>query len=555
MTEIFAAQSFIALSVNLGLGIYVIRKNPGSPTNRSFALLMLTFVIWDLSEGVLRLSSNITDMGFIRLWVNIEWIGIAAISGALLHFVLSYPRKRDVLDKWYAYPLIYGPPIVIIALIWTTDFVVSDVAMGWMGYDARVNLVGYAAPAVVYTVQIFLALIILLQTYTRSVGMIRNRSRVLLMGIAVPVIVGSFTETFLPFALDLQTRMGAGTIYTVIMGIFTAYAIHKHKLLVIEPTVEEWGPEEPTYKLELDHNYLLKGKSSTPAFRAFRNMVTQTPGLCITTEYPEKVKIKYGMEKTPIIWISKVSTGETALKPADLDFEVTQTILKFVKENRATSVLLDDIEYLNSVNGFEGTSKFVKRVSDVAATENSTLVVPLNPEALGERELAIIESNFDVVREMSPRDDLTVPEAAMNAVLYITERNRCYDAFRSQSPKIHIGTTHPRKIERKYSPGKSEYIWLTETKTDLKGSDPSQLNYEVLRKLSKFLETNQGGSVLFEGMEYLVSHVGFAEVLSFTQSAIDLVSKSQARLHVPLDRTALSREEVAVFQKRFDRID
>ena len=80
MSEIFAVQSFIALSVNLALGIYVIRKNPGAPANRSFALLMVTFVIWDLSEGILRLSPNVTDMGLIRIWVNIEWIGIAAVS-------------------------------------------------------------------------------------------------------------------------------------------------------------------------------------------------------------------------------------------------------------------------------------------------------------------------------------------------------------------------------------------------------------------------------------------------------------------------------------------
>ncbi len=554
MTEIFAVQSFVALAVNSVLGIYVIRKNPGAPANRSFALLMLTFVVWDLSEGVLRLSPNATDMAFIRLWVNIEWIGIAAISGALLHFILSYPKKRDVLDKWYAYPLIYGPPLVIILFIWTTNIVISGVTMGWMGYDARIVPAGYAIPAVVYSVQIFVALMILLRTYMRSAGMVRNRSKILLMGVTVPVVVGSATEVFLPFFLDMQTRLGAGTIYTVIMGMFTAYAIMKYKLLVIEPTVEEVRPEEPAYRLELDHNYLLKGESAVPAFKAFRNMVTRTPGLCITTTYPEKIQKVFGMEKTPIIWLSKVSWDERALKPSDLDFEVTQTIIRFVKENPETSVLIDDLEYLKAIIGFRGTSKFLKHISDVVAAEHSTLVVPLDPRAFDEKELAVFEKNFDFVRTMSTPKVEDVG-GTFNSYLCLGERSECYEEFaKVDVPKLHIGTTHPRRIERRHPLGTCEHIWLTETKSERRGLDPSQLNYEVLRKLTKFLEGRPGSAVFLEGVEYLISHNGFSDVLSFLQSAIDLVSISNSRLYVPVDPTALNEERLATLKKRFDSI-
>ncbi|MFQ6107059.1 MAG: DUF835 domain-containing protein [Thermoplasmata archaeon] len=552
MTEIFSVQSFVALTVNSILGFYVIRKNPGAPANRSFALLMLTFVIWDFSEGVLRLSPHVDDTGFIRLWVNIEWIGITAISGALLHFILSYPRKREILQKWWAYPLIYGPPLVIILLIWRTNIVISGVTMGWMGYDARIDPIGYVTPAFVYTVQIFLALVILLRTYMRSSGMVRSRSKILLMGIAVPVVVGSSTEVFLPFFLDMQTRLGAGTIYTVIMGMFTAYAITKYKLLVIEPTVEEAMLEEPAYRLELDHNYLLKGESPVPAFKAFRNMVARTPGLCITTTYPEKIQKRFGMEKTPIIWLSKVSGDERTLKPSDLDFEVTQTIMKFVKENPETSVLVDDLEYLCAVIGFHGTSKFVKRVSDVVATENSTLVVPLNPRAFDEKELAILEKNFDFVKEMK-HSKTEGMDATTNSILCLGSRNECYEMFaRNKRPRLHIGTTHPRRIERRHSLEGCEHVWLTETRSERRGLDPSQLNYEVLRKLSRFLDDCPGSAIFLEGVEYLISHNGFSDVLSFVQSAIDLVSISNSRLYVPLDSAALPESQLAILEKRFD---
>lgn len=552
MSEIFAVQSFIALVLNSALGIYVIRKNPGAPANRSFALLMLTFVIWDVSEGVLRLSSDSSDTVFLRFWVNVEWIGIALISGAVLHFILSYPRKRAVLEKPYAYLLIYGPPLVIIGLIWTTDLVVSGVAMGRMGYDAEVNTAGYALPAIVYTVQIFLALAILVNTYAHSAGIVRNRSKILLMGIAVPIVAGSVTEVFLPFAVDIQTRLGMGTIYTLVMGIFIAYAITKYKLLVIEPTTEEVAVGKPAYVLELDHNYLLKGESSSPAYEAFRDMVTQTPGLCITTTYPGKIKKRFGMEKTPIVWLSTLPGMERTLKPSDLDFEITQTIMKFVKENRETSVLIDDLEYLNEVVGFQGTSKFIKRVSDIVAAENSTLVVPVNPVAFDEREFAIIEKCFDFVSDTESADS-EAERAISNAVLYLDRQEECYQRFvENRTKKLHIGTTYPPKIERKYSPAGCEYIWLTEARG---GSDPTQLNYEVLRKLSRFLERYPGGAILFEGIEFLVSQIGFTAVLSFLQSAIDLVSRQGSTLCVPLNTDALSDRQLAVLEKRFDLVE
>ncbi|MEE9507086.1 MAG: DUF835 domain-containing protein, partial [Thermoplasmata archaeon] len=226
----------------------------------------------------------------------------------------------------------------------------------------------------------------------------------------------------------------------------------------------------------------------------------------------------------------------------------------FVKENPETSVLIDDLEYLKAVIGFRGTSKFLKRISDVVAAEHSTLVVPLDPHAFDERELAVFEKSFDFVRTMSAPKAEDVG-GTFNSYLCLGERSECYEEFaRADAPKLHIGTTHPRRIERRHPLGTCEHIWLTETKSERRGLDPSQLNYEVLRKLTKFLEGRPGSAVFLEGVEYLISHNGFSDVLSFLQSAIDLVSISNSRLYVPIDRTALNEEQLATLEKRFDSV-
>ncbi|UCD92467.1 MAG: hypothetical protein JSV43_00605 [Methanobacteriota archaeon] len=96
MTNLFVIVSVAAFAVNMTLGVYVLRKNPGAAANRSFALLMGSFVLWDLSEAVLRYIDNPADPAMM-VWLRLEWTGIAAIGGVLVHFVLSYPTKKSIL--------------------------------------------------------------------------------------------------------------------------------------------------------------------------------------------------------------------------------------------------------------------------------------------------------------------------------------------------------------------------------------------------------------------------------------------------------------------------
>lgn len=558
MTNLFVIVSVVAFAVNMTLGVYVLRKNPGAAANRSFALLMGSFVLWDLSETALRFIDNWNDPAML-LWLKLEWTGISAIGGVLVHFVLSYPTKKAVLESKITYALIYAPTFVLIALIWFSDFVVKGVAYpsGPLGYDAAVG-VAYPALAVVYTIQIFVALVVLLETYRKSeVQIIKKRSRILLMGVAVPVIVGSITETFLPVMMDIPTRLGIGSIYTVIMGIFAAYAIMKYKLLVIEPAIEEFRPPKMEYLLEVGHNNLIEASDSTYAYNAFRNIVSDTPGLCITTTYPEKIRQQYGLEKTPIVWISKMSIGETTFKPTDLNFEISQSTAQFMRDNPRTSVLFEDLEYLIQIAGFNNVVRFVKVLADVGSANRSTVVVLVNPSALQEKEMAIIRKSFDSVRDVSDIGEMRrfSDLDLVNCVLFKDREEHCYDQFRqevSARAGLFITTTYPGKITRKEGFSDIDFIWLSETE-ELPGAiNPSNLKYEALREVTKFAEDHPNHLILFEGLEYLSSHTGFSDVLEFLQSLIDLVSSKGTKLLVSLHPKAFSDREVGIIQKRFD---
>lgn len=558
MTNPSAIISVVAFAVNLSLGIYVLRKNPGAAANRSFALLMGSFVLWDLSEAVLRYLSNGADEAVLMFWLRIEWTGIAAIGGVLVHFVLSYPTKKGILEWKLSYVLIYAPTLFIIGLVWASDFVVNGIASGPLGYDATVGA-AYPLLAVIYTIQIFASLIVLLITYrTSEIQIIRKRSKILLMGVAVPVIVGSVTETFLPILIDIPTRLGIGSIYTVIMGIFAAYAIMKYKLLVIEPTVEEFRPSKIEFTVQVGHNNLIESDDSSYAYNAFRNIVSDTPGLCITATYPEKIRKKYGLEKTPILWISKTSLGETTFKPADLNFEISQTATKFMRDNPRTTILLDDSEYLTEVAGFEDVMRFMKILTDVGSASNSTVIVPINPVALSERERFVIRRSFDSIKDVSNLKGEAkgaVDARQVNSILFLDRDEQCFERFTEEvagKQGLVVATTHPQKLMPKLGVSDAKFIWLSESEQSTEAVHPSGLKYEVLREVTRFIEENPSQAILFEGLEYLISSVGISEVLEFLQSIIDIVSSKGTRLLVPLHPKALDPRELGIVEKRFD---
>src|SRR2546426_6035653 len=108
---------------------------------------------------------------------------------------------------------------------------------------------------------------------------------------------------------------------------------------------------------------------------AFRDIVSATPGLCVTGLPPPHVAARFGLERTPILWITSASSTERTVRPNGLDFELVHTVVKFLRENPGTAVLLDDLDYLSAVAGFDAVGRFLKRVVNQASASKGTVIV------------------------------------------------------------------------------------------------------------------------------------------------------------------------------------
>src|SRR3989475_6405179 len=121
---------------------------------------------------------------------------------------------------------------------------------------------------------------------------------------------------------------------------------------------------------------------------AFRDIVSATPGLCVTGLAPPHVAARFGLERTPILWITTASSTERTVRPNGLDFELVHTVVKFLRENPGTAVLLDDLDYLSAVAGFDAVGRFLKRVVNQASASKGTVIVAAGPGALTPDQVA-----------------------------------------------------------------------------------------------------------------------------------------------------------------------
>ena len=128
----------------------------------------------------------------------------------------------------------------------------------------------------------------------------------------------------------------------------------------------------------------------------FTDQVTHNiQGLCITRQYPAIVRQEWGLEETPIIWLSN-QLGKVYVNPANIGI-LGDTIIRFIEKSNDSVVMIDGIEFLIVNNGFDKVLKMIHRITEVVMEYKSRLIISVDPRALDVREMALLERNMEIV--------------------------------------------------------------------------------------------------------------------------------------------------------------
>jgi len=148
------------------------------------------------------------------------------------------------------------------------------------------------------------------------------------------------------------------------------------------------------YTLQNGYSYLIKEEIPDQAFDIFVDAVKHgVPCLCVTREYPEKVKERYDLKGVPFLWLSMDQEKNYSRDPSNIAM-LYSDMKTFISENKNCTVLLSGLEYLISQNGFQKVLKLLQHVNDKVAVTDSVLIASISPLTLPESELKMLEKEM-----------------------------------------------------------------------------------------------------------------------------------------------------------------
>jgi len=169
------------------------------------------------------------------------------------------------------------------------------------------------------------------------------------------------------------------------------------KQMVIVPALESRTDAEQKYNLDFGCSYLIKEKHPRIGYEIFKDMVShEVFGLVVTRSHPRQIQKMHQLEKTPMVWLSKNESDESAISGSNLG-SLYHTILEFVKNSPPSVIMMDGLEYLITVNGFDRTIQFLNDLLETVMLQQCVLIIPINPDAVEKKELAILERSTDEV--------------------------------------------------------------------------------------------------------------------------------------------------------------
>ena len=231
---------------------------------------------------------------------------------------------------------------------------------------------------------------------------VRRDTYLIILGITGIPVCELLFEIVLPnYGIDLRAP---GFVVEIALFGLIAFAIREKSFLqeLIVPAAEDQATTKPRYDLDRAKTYAVLERDGTQSFEIFRDLVTHgAQGLCISRRSPKTIMQDFGLEKTPILWLSRVATENNSVRPSPPE-KVALAIEHFIAVGSNAVVLLDGFEYLVAHNDFSSVLALLHYLNELVALHDAILLIPLYPSALQDREFALIRREAALLGTLAP---------------------------------------------------------------------------------------------------------------------------------------------------------
>lgn len=156
----------------------------------------------------------------------------------------------------------------------------------------------------------------------------------------------------------------------------------------------EQAPQVAVTELERSFSYLVEEDKPETSYTLFLDALNKgMKGYCVTRNYPAKIRTKFDLKDTPVIWLSNVGR-DNAIRPKDLE-KLSLSLEQFLSQPDGGIVLLDGLEYLITNNNFITVLRLIQSLRDQVAINQSILLMAVNRSTLESHQLNLLEREVD----------------------------------------------------------------------------------------------------------------------------------------------------------------
>ncbi|MEA1924571.1 MAG: DUF835 domain-containing protein [Candidatus Altiarchaeota archaeon] len=162
----------------------------------------------------------------------------------------------------------------------------------------------------------------------------------------------------------------------------------------------EGGVVEPdAINLKPGKTYIIREYRPDKSTKLFFNEISSTDlnGLYISRMNPKDVVGKQDLINVSYYWLTDSITDSKSVSPEPE--RVFALITDFLEKNPTgeTMILLDGIEYLITHSNFDQALHLIQGLVDKIGVNSSRLIIPLNPDILSSKEMALLERDVSMV--------------------------------------------------------------------------------------------------------------------------------------------------------------
>ncbi|MDD5530978.1 MAG: DUF835 domain-containing protein [bacterium] len=390
--NIWTLYSFFAGLINFILGVYVCRRNPGKTLNRFFALTAFSFALWGISEFGQRISDT-PEAAFG--WIMAGGPGWCFMMSFYLHFAIIFARKENYLKNIFGYLFLYLPPILFLYFFWTTNLIYKhEIIKMYYGYTCFPGKFAWAYSSY-YTILYFFAISLFIYILRKGTSIEKRQVKPILWGYTIAWLIGTISNVIFPLYGILLPELGTGI--TIVWAGSTFYSIFRHKLF-ITPTKEREITASLMFNLEKGNAYFTKEENSAKAYKIFIDQISHgIPGLCFSKFQVEKIREKYKILYTPIIWITFKDNDNSTISPKDIDI-ITSTILDFIEKTNNPIIFIDCFYEIRAINGRDRAMIWLDTLKNICREKEAILLFSISSPMFTRECLTKIEQAMQEIR-------------------------------------------------------------------------------------------------------------------------------------------------------------